>query len=507
MKNIKISFLTPLIVALFTFGYPVKLSAQNELYPSKKMKPEKNLSHKILYESQFIVVNNDTIHYYEKGEGDVFLFLHGIPTSSYLWRNVIKEMPNNKRSIAIDFIGYGQSSMPKNDDFSFLRQVNLIGGFLDSLKISKVNLVVNDIGSMFGLYYAMKNESRISSITLVEAVILPSQDWYKNVPWIQKKMFSTVQKSEKSKQKWIIEKDILLNTSMKMLVKRRLSDKEMKNYTDPFKNKQRRRVMSEGTGPTSFSNKGISKYPNDEMALQNWYAQKLKETNIPILLLYAYPGWLLNKEAVEYARANFKNYTDAYIGKGKHFVQEDQPTRIAQEINIWYAFLEANESKANYDLSRIEHISNTQIKIHTEITIEKSIDEVWKVMTDFDNTGNWSSYFKGIEGDFIDRGSIDVLYRTKPNANKTKKYKKEDILVDSTNYTFGWASQPVTIGIKDNHHYKLISLSENKTKLIHTDEVKGYNVILLGNMISKLFFEMHNTFNNELKLECEKIKN
>ena len=215
-------------------------------------------------QSKFIQVNNDTIHYYEKGEGDVFLFLHGIPTSSYLWRNVIKEMPINKRSIALDFIGYGQSSMPKNDDFSFLRQVNLIGGFLDSLKISKVNLVVNDIGSMFGLYYAMKNESRISSITLVEAVILPSQDWYKNVPWIQKKMFSTVQKSEKSKQKWIIEKDILLNTSMKMLVKRRLSDKEMKNYTDPFKNKQRRRVMSEGTGPTSFSNKGISKYPNDE---------------------------------------------------------------------------------------------------------------------------------------------------------------------------------------------------------------------------------------------------
>ncbi len=501
----KKSFITQLLaIFALVLGYTSKLAAQNNLYPTKKINPEKNLGHEIPYQSKFIEVNNDTIHYYEKGEGEVFLFLHGIPTSSYLWRNVIKEMPINKRSIALDFIGYGQSSMPKNDDFSFLRQVNLIGGFLDSLKISKVNLVVNDIGSMFGLYYAMKNESRISSITLVEAVILPSQDWYKNVPWIQKKMFSTVQKSEKSKQKWIIEKDILLNTSMKMLVKRRLSDKEMKNYTDPFKNKQRRRVMSEGTGPTSFSNKGISKYPNDEMALQNWYAQKLKETNIPILLLYAYPGWLLNKEAVEYARANFKNYTDAYIGKGKHFVQEDQPTRIALEINIWYAFLEANESKANYDLSRIEHISNTQIKIHTEITIEKSIDEVWKVMTDFDNTGNWSSYFKGIEGDFIDRGSIDVLYRTKPNANKTKKYKKEDILVDSTNYTFGWASQPVTIGIKDNHHYKLISLSENKTKLIHTDEVKGFNVAMLGDMISKLFFEMHTTYNKELKRECEK---
>ena len=336
MKTIKISFLTQLVIALFSFGYSVTLTAQNELYPSKKLKPEKNLSDKVIYESQFIMVNNDTIHYYEKGEGEVFLFLHGIPTSSYLWRNVIKQMPENKRSIALDFIGYGKSSIPENDDFSFLRQVNLIGGFLDSLKIQKVNLVVNDIGSMFGLYYAMKNESRINSITLVEAVILPAEYWYRNLPWIQKQMFALVQKSEKSKQKWMIEKDILLRTSMKMLIKRSLSKEEMKKYTDPFENKQRRRVMSEGTGPTSFTNKGISQFPDDEMALQNWYAERLKQTNIPILLLYAYPGWLINKKTVKYARANFKNYTDAYIGEGKHFVQEDQPTRIAHKINIWF---------------------------------------------------------------------------------------------------------------------------------------------------------------------------
>lgn len=336
MKNIKISFLTQLVAIVIMFGYPIYLTAQHELYPSKKMKPEKNLSHEIIYESQFIVVNNDSIQYYEKGEGEVFLFLHGMPTSSYLWRNVIKCMPDNKRSIALDFIGYGKSSMPTNDDFSFLRQVNLIGGFLDSLKIPKVNLVVNDIGSMFGLYYAMKNESRINSITLVEAVILPAEHWYRNLPWIQKKMFAMVQKSENSKQKWMIEKDILLKTSIKMLTKRRLSNEEMKNYIEPFENKQRRRVMSEGTGPTSFTNRGISQSPDDEMALQNWYTEKLKQTNIPILLLYAYPGWLLNRKAVEYARANFKNYADSYIGRGKHFIQEDQPTRIAHEINIWF---------------------------------------------------------------------------------------------------------------------------------------------------------------------------
>lgn len=434
----KKSFITQLLaIFALVLGYASKLAAQNNLYPTKKLKPEKNLGHEIPYQSKFIQVNNDTIHYYEKGEGDVFLFLHGIPTSSYLWRNVIIEMPNNKRSIALDFIGYGQSSMPKNGDFPFLRQVNLIGGFLDSLKISKVNLVVNDIGSMFGLYYAMKNESRISSITLVEAVILPSQDWYKNVPWIQKKMFSTVQKSEKSKQRWIIEKDLLLNTSMRMLVKRRLSNKEMKNYTDPFKNKQRRRVMSEGTGPTSFTNKGISKYPNDEMALQNWYAEKLKETKIPILLLYAYPGWLLNKEAVEYARANFKNYKDAYIGKGKHFVQEDQPTKIAQEINIWYTSLVPDDTqKSNFNLNRMEYVSNKHIKVHTEITINKPIKEVWDIMTDFKNTKNWSTYFKGIEGDFANGNSIKVLYKTKPNGKKLKKYIKNEILVDSLNYQF-----------------------------------------------------------------------
>jgi haloalkane dehalogenase len=336
MTNSNSIFITCLVAVLFLLGLTAELMAQNELYPSKKLKPEEDLSLEVPFESQFVVVNNDTIHFYEKGEGEVFLFLHGIPTSSYLWRNVIQQMPDNKRSIALDFIGYGKSSMPQNDDFSFLRQVSLIGGFLDSLKIQKVNLVVNDIGSMFGLYYAMKNESRISAIVLVEAVILPAEDWYRNVPWIQKKMFATVQKSEESKKKWMIESDLLLNRSMQMLTKRRLTREELRKYGEPFENRLRRRVMSEGTGPTSFTNQGRTQHPDDELAMQNWYADRLKYTEIPILLLYAYPGWLINKEAVEYARANFKNYEDAYIGQGKHFVQEDQPGRIAKEINEWY---------------------------------------------------------------------------------------------------------------------------------------------------------------------------
>lgn len=341
MTNSNSSCLTRLIAISFLLGLTGKLTAQNELYPSKKLSPEEDLSVEVPFESQFVVVNNDTIHFYEKGEGEVFLFLHGIPTSSYLWRNVIGQMPATKRSIALDFIGYGKSSMPQNDDFSFLRQVNLIGGFLDSLKIQKVNLVVNDIGSMFGLYYAMQNESRVSSIALVEAVILPAENWFRNVPWIQKRMFTIVQKSEKSKQKWIIQRDLLLNGSMQMLTKRRLTREELRKYREPFENRKRRRVMSEGTGPTSFTNEGKTQHPDDELALQNWYANRLKYTEIPILLLYAYPGWLINKEAVEYARANFKNYRDAYIGQGKHFVQEDQPSRIAQEINVWYDSLES----------------------------------------------------------------------------------------------------------------------------------------------------------------------
>ena len=213
----------------------------------------------------------------------------------------------------------------------------------------------------------------------------------------------------------------------------------------------------------------------------------------------------MNKEAVEYARANFKNYSDAYIGKGKHFVQEDQPTRIAQEINIWYNSLVSDGSqKSNFDLNRIEYISNQHIKLHTEITINKPIKEVWGIMTDFKNTKNWSTYFKGIEGNFINGSTINALYQTKHNDKKIKKYKKNEILVDSLNYSFGWISQPIIIGVKDNHHYKLISLSNNQTKLIHTDEVKGYSVAFIGNLISKLFFKMQHTYNEELKKESEK---
>ena len=499
----KISRLVAIIIE-FVF-IAITSHAQEAIYPSNKLSPEKNLPVAVKYRSEYVNIGSDTIHYFEKGEGEAFLFLHGIPTSSYLWRNVIDQMPSDKRSIAIDFLGYGKSSMPSNDDFSFLRQVEMLEGFLDSLEIQKVNLVVNDIGSMFGLYFAMKNESRINSIVLVEAVILPAKEWYENLPWIQRKMFATVQKSDESKQKWMVEKDIILNRSMKMLIKRNMSKEEMEHYTNPFDDKKRRKVMTEGTGPSSFTNKGVSQRPDDEMALQNWYTEKLKHTEIPILLLYAYPGWLINEYTVNYARENFKNYTDAYIGKGKHFVQEDQPTRIAQEINVWFDSIVSPQSVSFYNLNRMEHVSSSHRKIHTEIVIDQPIDKVWQVMTDFKRVPEWSTYFQGIEGDFIDGNSIVVFYNSKGSSRKAKAYKKKDILVDTRNHTFGWANQRVAPGLRDNHQFKLVPLSDNKTKLIHTDEVKGLIVVLMGKRLSNLFYEFHTTYNEDLKRECEKI--
>jgi haloalkane dehalogenase len=495
---------TPFILALWVLNSFVSL-AQHDIYHRPFPKPEKKVERLVSLESKYQVVHKDTIHYYEKGKGDVFLFLHGIPTSSYLWRNVIHHMPDNKRCIALDFPGYGKSSMPYNNDFSFLHQANIIGTFLDSLNIDKIHIVVNDIGSMFGLYYAMQNESRISSIILLEAVILPSEEFYQHVPWIQKRLFALVQKSEQAKEKWLIERDFLLRKSMRMLTKRRLSHSALQPYIAPFEDKNRRRTLKNGTGPTTFTNKGKSSQVGDELDLQNWYTHRLTQTNIPILLLYAHPGWLIDKHTVQYARKNFKNYSEAFLGKGKHFVQEDQPTRIAMEINQWYARQFPISGSTPFDLNRIDNAHASHRKIHTEITIQAPIQEVWKIMTDFSKTAEWSSYFKGIEGTFKSGQNIRVLYSLHPKNSSIRRYKKKSILVDSSLYRFGWKDQKILPGLRDDHTYSLFPISPNETKLIHTDALKGCTARWMGHTIASIFFQMPRTYNQELKKEVEKF--
>ncbi len=124
------------------------------------------------FESRYVEVHGSKIHYVDQGSGDPVLFLHGQPTSSYLWRNVIPHVSPVARAIAMDNIGFGKSDKP-DIEYRFVDHVKYVEGFIEALGLKNVTLVIHDWGSALGFHYAMRNESNVKGIAFMEALLMP----------------------------------------------------------------------------------------------------------------------------------------------------------------------------------------------------------------------------------------------------------------------------------------------------------------------------------------------
>ncbi len=128
------------------------------------------------FESKYVDVLGSKLHYIDEGSGDPILFLHGNPTSSYLWRNIIPHVTSKGRCIAPDLIGFGKSDKP-DIEYRFFDHVKYIAGFIDALDLQNTTLVIHDWGSALGLHYAVRNESNIKGIAMMEAILMSVPSW------------------------------------------------------------------------------------------------------------------------------------------------------------------------------------------------------------------------------------------------------------------------------------------------------------------------------------------
>ena len=123
------------------------------------------------YKSNYIDVKESRLHYIDEGEGDPILFLHGNPTSSYLWRNIIPHLTVKARCIALDLIGMGKSDKP-DIEYRFFDHVKYVEGFIKKIKLKNLTLVMHDWGSALGFHYAMRHERNIKGLAFMEAIIM-----------------------------------------------------------------------------------------------------------------------------------------------------------------------------------------------------------------------------------------------------------------------------------------------------------------------------------------------
>lgn len=283
------------------------------------------------YESRFLEIDGANIHYIEKDAGDPILFLHGNPTSSYLWRNIIPHLTSVGRCIAMDLIGMGKSDKP-DIEYRFFDHVKYVEGFIEKMRLENITLVIHDWGSGLGFHYAMHHESNVKGIAFMEAIIMsvPSWDWF---PAEMKEIFQAFRTPDVG---WdmIVNKNMFIEQILPGGVMRKLTEEEMSYYRSPFVDPASRRPVWQWPNEIPIGGE-----PRDVAEAVDDYSGKLQQSDLSKLLFYATPGALLPQMVVDWCQQNLKNLSSVNIGQGLHYLQEDNPHLIGSEIANWYKTL------------------------------------------------------------------------------------------------------------------------------------------------------------------------
>ncbi len=268
--------------------------------------------------------------YVEVGSGPPIVFLHGNPTSSYLWRNVIPHLEPLGRCIAPDLIGMGDSEKlePSGPDrYRFVEHRRYLDGLLETLGIDRdVTLVVHDWGSALGFDWANRHRSAVKGIAYMEAFVQPVSwdDW----PEAGRKLFQAMR--TEAGEEIVLTKNVFVERILPASIQRELTEAEMDEYRRPYlaPGESRRPTL---TWPREIP---IDGEPADVHEIVAGYAAWLPTSPIPKLFIDADPGWILVGPQRQ-ACGRWVNQ-DTVTVPGLHFIQEDSPDEIGAAIAAWY---------------------------------------------------------------------------------------------------------------------------------------------------------------------------
>lgn len=299
--------------------------------------PEPAISPEFPYESHYAEVFGSRMHYIEQGAGDPILLLHGNPTWSYIWRNVIPHLSPLGRCIAPDLVGYGRSAKP-DIEYRWFDHVRYVEEFIEIMGLRNITLVLHDHGSALGFHYAMRHQRNVRGIAFFEAIVKP-------FPW---ETFSTPQFRDIFRRfrtggaggegwQMLVNQNMFIEQLLPLAAARTLTEKEMNYYREPFLNPASRAPIWRLARDTPIGGE-----PRDVWDAVSSYSEKLRRSELPTLMLFATPGALLTTEHVEWCKQNIKNLESVSIGPGLHFIQENNPHRIGQEVATWLRNLPAS---------------------------------------------------------------------------------------------------------------------------------------------------------------------
>lgn len=285
---------------------------------------EENISPDFNYKSQFMSINGEKIHYVDEGQGDVVILVHGNPTSSYLWRNIIPTLSKTHRVIALDLIGMGKSSKP---DIAYTLQdhTKYFRSFVKRLKVENVTLVLHDWGGGIGLDYARKNPQNVKRIVMIEAVTNP-------ITWDDADMVSTYMfkmfRDQEDGDELLIEDNYFVEKMLPMMIGRKLSKKEHDYYKKPYLKKSARKPVR--VWPQEIPIEGTPKRNLSDIGKNYKY---LKTSSVPIMFIHGDPGIIYTEDTIKKFKKEIPRAKFFFIGEGLHYIQETKPRKISKAIS------------------------------------------------------------------------------------------------------------------------------------------------------------------------------
>ena len=284
----------------------------------------------MFFEKHFKVVNGKRLAYIEEGHGDPIVLLHGNPTSSYLWRNVIPELTASGRVIAPDLIGQGDSEKLSVSEgpgrYTFEVAYEYLAGLLSELDAEQnVVLVGHDWGSALGFHWARIHPDLVRGIAYMEALVSPVQwsEW----PEAARGIFQGFR--SKKGEDLVLSRNLFVEAVLPNSIIRKLTDEEMDHYRAPFSTPDDRQPTL--NWPRQIP---IDGEPVEMVELVSEYGCWLEQSvTLPKLFINAEPGSILVGRQREYCRT-WPHQKEVTV-PGKHFIQEDSPSEIGQAIAEW----------------------------------------------------------------------------------------------------------------------------------------------------------------------------
>jgi len=282
-----------------------------------------------------IAVLDTHMAYGEAGQGDPIVFLHGNPTSSFLWRNIIPHVAPLGRCIAPDLVGFGDSDkLPASgpDRYHFQEQRRYLDAFLEQAGVdARVTLVLHDWGSVLGFDWANRHREAVRAIAYMEATVRNAR--WQDLPAEAVPLYEALRSPRG--EELILRRNLYIETALPRQIERQLTATEMESYRAPFRDEgeSRRPILSlcrdvplDGT-PAAMHDAQVA------------YARWLAETDVPKLFVNAEPGSFLVGDVRESCRA-WRNQHEVTV-RGRHFLQEDSPDEIGRAISSWLSRLPA----------------------------------------------------------------------------------------------------------------------------------------------------------------------